>query len=1310
MEMKFGKQIVCTFFVMMLLSSSVLFIVTNNNVVAETSGDFNYQLINGGTEVEITGYIGAGGDVVISSAIDTKPVTSIYDYAFSSIDSIITVSIPTSVTNIGSGAFYSCTSMTSINVDAGNLNYASDAGVLYNYDKTTLIQCPGGKVGTVTILDTVTSIGTEAFAYCAYLTSITMPTDVTTIEAYAFAYCTALTSITIPINVITIGSYAFDHCTALTSLTFTLPSSVTTIGGRSFASCTSLTSVTIPISVTTIEAYAFYSCSSLATVTFTSPSIVATIGISAFDSCTAMTTITIPASVTNIGNYAFHSCSSLTAINVAAANPNFASVDGVLYDNAKTTLIRCPGGMTGTVVIPDTVTTIGTYSFSSCTKLTSITIPTSVITIKTYAFASCTALASVTFTATSKVTTIEASAFQSCSALTSIELPATVTILGDGAFQSCSALTSVVILGNVVIIRSYTFSYCTALTAITIPSSVTFIGANAFSHCTALTSVTFTLPSMVATIDDYAFISCTSLLTITIPSLVTTIGTGAFQSCDAMTAIDVDGTNAFYASVDGVLYNEAITTLIQSPGGKAGTVDIPGTVTNIGTNAFSYCTLLTAITIPASVATIGTNAFYSCTALTAVTIPGSVTSIGDYAFAYCSSLATATFTTPSIVATIGEGAFASCTALTSVTIPGSVTVIGTYAFHACTALTSITVDPVNPNYASVDGVLYNKANTTLIQCPGGKTGAFIIPGTVTSISEWAFYSCNKLTTITIPISVTSIGRFAFSYCTSMVEMRFMGNAPSCHPDWIQNHIPDLTIYYYDGATGFTTPTWYGVNTICLSCPSAPQNFQATAGNALVVLTWEAPLITGNSAITGYKVYRSLTMGGSYGLIESPTVLTFTDTGRTNGQTYWYKVSAVNAIGESLPSAVRSATPNTIPGSPTLASAATGYLNVTLSWTAPASDGSSSITGYEVYYGTSAYNSTWTKFSTVGPSVLREKVTGLIAGTTYYFGVKAVNTVGSSPMSNNMTAVPYTVSNAPILTTATTGVNSAVLIWTAPVDNGSSPITGYLVFYGPTDATTQFGDMLPEETLTVNVTGLSAGTQYFFAIKVVNAAGSSPMSNVLNATVMTVPASPTGLTDTTTSGQVSLIWTAPVNIGGSPIIGYLVYRGTSADSVILIGNSTVATFVDATVAAGSVYYYKVSAKSAAGEGAKSAALSVNVPWPVLVPVSGKVVDASGNGLSGTTVTLENGTSVMTDAQGNFVITTSQGNHTLTISGPGIETKNVVFDVNGPGLVLGNVPTTKTGSGDSGMLVILAIVVIAALLVAGLLYMRKNKGKK
>jgi titin len=511
------------------------------------------------------------------------------------------------------------------------------------------------------------------------------------------------------------------------------------------------------------------------------------------------------------------------------------------------------------------------------------------------------------------------------------------------------------------------------------------------------------------------------------------------------------------------------------------------------------------------------------------------------------------------------------------------------------------------------------------------------------------------------------------------------------------------------AIGESIPSAVRSATPC-TIPGSPTLTGAEAGYLNVTLSWTAPVSDGSSPITGYEIYHGTSASNATWTKFSTvgaSVLGEKVTGLTAGTTYYFGVKAINIAGSSPMSNNMTAVPNALPGAPVLVSAAAGYLNVTLSWTAPSSDGSSSITGYEIYFGTSASNVTWTKFSTVGASVLGEKVTGLTAGTTYYFGVKALNIAGSSVMSNNMTAVPYTASGAPTLTTATAGVNSAVLIWTAPVDNGSGPITGYLVYYGPTDATTQFGDLLSAETLTVNVTGLTSGTQYFFAIKAVSAAGSSPMSNVLNATVMNVPGAPTGLTDTTTSGQVTLSWTAPVNVGGSPITGYLVYRGTSADGVTLIGNSTAPSFVDATTAAGSAYYYKISAKNAAGEGAKSAALYVNVPWPSLVPVSGKVVDASGNGLAGMTVTLENGTSVTTDAQGSFVITTSQGNHTLTISGPGIETKNVVVIVNSPGLALGNIAITKTGSGNNDMLVILAVVVIAALLVAGFLYMRHRK---
>ena len=246
--------------------------------------------------------------------------------------------------------------------------------------------------------------------------------------------------VVLPKSLKKIGDYAFYDCYNLVSVN--IPDSVTSIGKSAFWECYKLTSVTIPNSVTSIGISAFSRCHNLTSVTI--PNSVTSIGVAAFSLCSSLTSVTIPNSVISIGDSTFYGCKSLTSINVDVNNPNYCSIDGVLFDKNQTTLIKYPRGKQGaSYIIPNSVTSIGDSAFRDCCALSSITIPNSVTSIGNSAFSGCDALTSVTIP--DSVTSIGEYAFKGCDALTSVTIPDSVTSIGNSAFYGCDALTSVTI-------------------------------------------------------------------------------------------------------------------------------------------------------------------------------------------------------------------------------------------------------------------------------------------------------------------------------------------------------------------------------------------------------------------------------------------------------------------------------------------------------------------------------------------------------------------------------------------------------------------------------------------------------------------------------------------------------------------------------------------------------------------------------------------------------------------------------------------------------------------------------------------------
>src|SRR5438093_9923924 len=379
----------------------------------------------------------------------------------------------------------------------------------------------------------------------------------------------------------------------------------------------------------------------------------------------------------------------------------------------------------------------------------------------------------------------------------------------------------------------------------------------------------------------------------------------------------------------------------------------------------------------------------------------------------------------------------------------------------------------------------------------------------------------------------------------------------------------ICIMFFSTHEASATPT---------TVPSAPLNLQATGGTGKIILTWQAPSSNGGSAITGYKIYRSTSSGTETGYVSLGNVTSYTNTGLTNGITYFYKVRAVNSVGISPLSNETSATPIGTPFTPLNLQATGGTGKIILTWQAPSSNGGSAITGYKIYRSTSS--GTETGYVSLG-NVTSYTNTGLTNGITYFYKVRAVNSVGISPLSNETSATPIGTPFTPLNLQATGGTGKIILTWQAPSSNGGSAITGYKI-YRSTSSGTETGYVSLGNVTSYTNTGLTNGITYFYKVRAVNSVGISPLSNETSATPIGTPFTPLNLQATGGTGKIILTWQAPSSNGGSAITGYKIYRSTSSGTetgYVSLGNVT--SYTNTGLTNGITYFYKVRAVNSVG---------------------------------------------------------------------------------------------------------------------------------
>ena len=543
--------------------------------------------------------------------------------AFYGCEKLTELEIPASVTTIGYGCFASCSNLRVITVADGNENFTVENGVLYNRDKTLLLQAPGALAEKVIIPDSVAVIGNNAFDGCYRLPEVTIPTGVQRIGTYAFNGCEGLRKVTVPSTVTEIGNSTFAYCTFLEKI---------------FVDADNQVYADVDGALYSKDGTHFLQLPGAFPGDFVMADGVTEIAPYAFAGCSRMRSVTLPDSVQTLGSNTFKGCTSLSDVEIPAA-----------------------------------VKGIPTRAFWGCTGLSQMTIPKGITSIGGGAFAQCTVLKQVNFEEGTSLTSIGSGAFHACKSLTHMDLPESVRFIDELAFDECTALTSVTLPRGLTSIPFACFYRCEKLQSIRIPASVTEIGNIAFYTCTELEEVT--IPKAVQTIGDFAFYKCGNLSNVIIENDAVSIGAYAFYACSKRLTLhgEMNGNIKQYAEshdynfkeryvkqqvVTGTCGEDLRYTLDTTSGVL--TVSGRGSMQNwsMAASPWSYSADIRTVLLNDGVTSIGSFAFEGCNNLTAVTLPNSMTRIGAHAFTGCTGLQTVNI--PKTVVEIGEQAFSKC--------------------------------------------------------------------------------------------------------------------------------------------------------------------------------------------------------------------------------------------------------------------------------------------------------------------------------------------------------------------------------------------------------------------------------------------------------------------------------------------------------------------------------------------------------------------------------------------------------------------------------------------------------------------------